>query len=187
MPGAPLGFRAWRENQPPTQPPQAPTHDDMLWSILAQRRPPAADADLRPVPTPHPTSPAPLFPDLRDRGPLEVWTERELAGLHALHRLAQRDKNAPLARRAFNAARWHLQHTQPDNATNRPWATQVFLLLERQDNAPEARLYAETLIHNCMVTSGRPDPLSAEILRDAADALDADELTKRFVRKTPPP
>jgi hypothetical protein len=42
----------------------------------------------------------------------------------------------------------------------------------------DARLYAETMLHNTIVHQGRPDRFSALILWDAADAL-ADNGTSR--------
>lgn len=72
--------------------------------------------------------------------------------------------------RLDRARRWHLEHTQPDNATNRPWAVAVFALA--QD--PESQLYAQTLLHNCQVSaSAQPEPLTAAILLDAAMQLEA--------------
>jgi hypothetical protein len=98
---------------------------------------------------------------------VEVWTDAELAALHALWCLAA-SHDHPEWRERVNAARdWHMEHTQPDNATNRPWALHVFRLAD----TPESVHYAETLLHNCMAMTGTPDPLSALILLDAADAL----------------
>jgi len=112
----------------------------------------------------------PLFPQAQGEA-IEVWTERELAGIHALDRLAS-ERNIPAwGARGRRAALWHIEHTQPDNATNRPWALHVFLRLAREANNPDAGLYAETLLHNALVASGRPDPLSAQILADAGEAL----------------
>ncbi len=109
----------------------------------------------------------PLWP-LLGRTPIEVWTEQELSGLHALWWLARRRGRDDLARRGAAARDWHLVNTQPDNATNRPWALHVFLL----GGTDESRLYAETLLHNCLVGTGRPDPTSAWILLDSARALE---------------
>ena len=98
---------------------------------------------------------------------IEVWTESELASLHALWRLARINNSDDLKKRVSGLRQWHLQHTQPDNATNRPWALHVFLLA----GSSEDQHYAETLLHNCMVMSGKPDSLSAWILLDAANEL----------------
>jgi hypothetical protein len=100
---------------------------------------------------------------------LEVWTDAELSALHALWWLA-RDRRRDDWRQHLACARdWHLLHTQPDNATNRPWALHVFLL----GGTGECVHYAETLLHNCLTMTGRPDPLSAWILLDSARALEA--------------
>jgi hypothetical protein len=114
-----------------------------------------------------PRGDGPLWP-ARDRA-VEAWTEAELCGLHALWGLASRRGRDDWVRRCDRARDWHLENTQPDNATNRPWALHVFLLA----GTAEGRLYAETLLHNAVVTAGRPDLLSAWILLDAARRLDA--------------
>ncbi len=98
---------------------------------------------------------------------IEVWTESELSSLHALWRIARTKNSDDLKDRVSKLRQWHLQHTQPDNATNRPWALHVFLLAD----TPEDLHYAETLLHNCMVMSAKPDPFSAWILLDAAHEL----------------
>ena len=98
---------------------------------------------------------------------IEVWTEIELAAMHALWRLARRTADAGLRERLHRAVRWHLEHTQPDNATNRPWALHVFL----REGSAEARHYAATLLHNAQALEARPGPLSCWILMDAACEL----------------
>lgn len=116
--------------------------------------------------------------DLSSVGPLwrrndwlaiEVWTEAELCGLHGLWRLARTRSSLRVAarRRLDSAIQWHLEHTQPDNATNRPWAMHAFLLA----GSPEARLYAETLLHNSQA-HGSTDPTTRWILSDAARELE---------------
>lgn len=102
-------------------------------------------------------------------GPIEVWTEVELSSLHALWRLARLRDDPSLRARAVAAMRWHLEHTQPDNATNRPWALHAFL----QEGSAEGEAYAGTLLHNALAHAGVPEPLSAWILMDAAVELGA--------------
>lgn len=103
---------------------------------------------------------------------IEVWTECELAALHALARFA-RHPNAAIAAvatsRVAAAVRWHLEHTQPDNATNRPWAIHAFLMAE--DGSGEPTAYAGTLLNNMSATEARAEPLSRWILADAAREL----------------
>jgi hypothetical protein len=114
---------------------------------------------------------------------IEVWAECELSAVHALHRLvreraAKGMESEPLARRLADAVRWHLEHTQPDNSTNRPWALHVFLLAD--DGSGEAALYAETLLHNVLATHARQEPLSRWILGDAARELRLIEASDTF-------
>lgn len=84
---------------------------------------------------------------------IEVWTEAELSGLHALWRLLRQGgiERAALRGRIRRAAAWHVEHTQPDNATGRPWAAHVFLIEGLISGWPDARAYAETLLHNAGV------------------------------------
>ena len=100
---------------------------------------------------------------------IEVWTEEELASLHGLWRIARRTSDASLRGRLLAAARWHLENTQPDNATNRPWGLHVFLM----EGSAEGRVYAETLLHNATAVRVRVTPVSAWILADAAAELRA--------------
>jgi hypothetical protein len=120
--------------------------------------------------------------DLAASGPLwgrdqwdaiEVWTEAELCSLHALGRAMRVVPHlAPLIRqRMVRAIVWHLEHTQPDNATNRPWAAHIFFLHDVQNGVPEARLYAETLVHNAQA-QGLADPVSRWVLADAGRELE---------------
>lgn len=112
-----------------------------------------------------------LFPQRNQSGPIaiEVWSEVELSSLHALGWLADRDASLrPLVR---NAAAWLTDNLQPDNATNHPWAVHIFATIGIIEEKPEALLYAQTLLHNCQVSLGRPDALSSLILRDAASSL----------------
>jgi hypothetical protein len=110
---------------------------------------------------------------------IEVWTECELSALHALHRLIRTRHPAlpsDAAARLDAAVRWHLEHTQPDNSTNRPWALHVFLRasLGQRIAAVEpgaARFYAETLLHNMTATEARDEALALWILADAAREL----------------
>ncbi|MEM7228446.1 MAG: hypothetical protein AAF432_06490 [Planctomycetota bacterium] len=99
---------------------------------------------------------------------IEVWTDAELSALHALWALARDRQRDDWMDRLCTARDWHLEHTQPDNATNRPWAFHVFLL----DDRPECQHYAQTLLHNALATRGHPDPFSAWIMRDAAQLLE---------------
>jgi hypothetical protein len=105
---------------------------------------------------------------------LEVWTEEELGALHALSRFAMSRRAPELSARVDAAVRWLIEHVQPDNATNHPWAIHCFVMESVRPASPvasEARMYAETLLHNCLVGRGVPDRFSACILTDAADAL----------------
>jgi len=73
----------------------------------------------------------------------------------------------------LEAARWHVEHTQPDNATGLPWAIHVMVDLACSEVDPEAELFAQTLLHNCLVERGLPCRRAALILHDAARALEA--------------
>jgi len=106
---------------------------------------------------------------------IEYRTKVELCGLHACWIIAQETSSERLKARCFDAAAWHTRQLQPDNAINRPWATQVFLALSHQSDDPETRnlahLHAQTLIHNTSISFGKPDLLSALILHDVVRSL----------------
>lgn len=99
---------------------------------------------------------------------IEVWTEIELASVHAAWSLGGVWRS-----RAESAAAWLVEHVQPDNATNRPWAVHVFAALASQRGDQSYELYAQTLLHNCQVGSGKPDPFSAMILLHAGNQIQA--------------
>lgn len=113
-----------------------------------------------------------LYPGLHERA-IEVWTEGELCGLHALAWLATGKPKEE--RRLQDAARWLIENIQPDNATGHPWGVHVFAWLGQDD--VEADMYAQTLLHNSMAGRSEPDVFSAVILWDAADWLETRELT----------
>jgi len=117
--------------------------------------------------------PAPLCTPLLNRpATIEVATEEELCALHALWWLAIRRGRADWRERCVETALWLIEYIQPDNATNHPWGLHVFVACEAE-LGPEGPHYAATMLHNCQVSLGRPDVLSALILRDAARALRA--------------
>lgn len=158
------------------RPPVAAKEDVALWWIvpyperLRDARPIEAIIDLA---TDFDTS---LF-DQDAYRTIEVWTETELASLHALSHLANILRQVPgrsaaieaerVARRVRQLISWHIERTQPDNATHHPWATHAFVHF----GSPESLHFAETMISNCQVQSGRPDVESAWIMLDSAEAL----------------
>lgn len=113
-----------------------------------------------------------LIPD-PDTLAIEYRTMVELCALHALWTLGI--GKPALRERALDAARWHIEELQPDNAINRPWGLAVFveLALSGVDYsiAQTAELHAQTLLHNACINFGKPDLLSALILRDCVQQL----------------
>ena len=111
-----------------------------------------------------------LAPALQSVG-LEAWQESELAAVHALSWLVLRDRG--LEPRLRSAARICIAELQPDNVTGRPWATHVFAWLSAIETDIDARLYAETLLHNTLIAGGVPDAFSAALMLDSARWLRA--------------
>lgn len=113
-----------------------------------------------------------LIPD-PDTLAIEYRTMVELCALHALWTLSMGEP--ALQERALDAARWHIEELQPDNAINRPWGLAVFVELALtgvgDTGAQTAELHAQTLLHNACINFGKPDLLSALILRDCAQQL----------------
>ena len=131
----------------------------------------------------NPRSSPSLAPHVTPEGtPIEVCTETQLCALDAVWHLARRHHRANWRRRCLNAALWHADNIQPDNAINIPWATHVFVIASAllvpidKPRAAALSLHAETLLHNAVVNVTRPDALSQHILADAADALRRERL-----------
>jgi len=140
--------------------------DVTLWRAVVDR---SVDIDrIAASPT---DGPAPIIPP-GTIGAIEVWTEAELCSLHALWRLARLRGRDDLLARCLDAACWHVEHLQPDNATNHPWAIHVFVVAAHRFAGVEHELHAQTMLHNCQISLGRPDALSAHVLLDAAECLE---------------
>lgn len=178
-------FLAWldRENPPPESV-SALTHsaepDVALWAALATGQTiPAPVLEMNRRDRWRSTfDSGSLFPQRNAAGPIaiEVWSEVELSSLHALARMADAQPDLrPLVR---STSRWLIENLQPDNATNHPWSVHVFAAIGVLDDNVDALLYAQTLLHNCQVSQGRPDAFSALILRDSADALRTGTITR---------
>jgi len=89
-----------------------------------------------------------------------------LVGLHALARLALLRRHKTWAKRVEEIAMYHLENTQPDNATNQPWGLFAFLW------SAKTRSFAEQQMHDATAHSGGAvSPLAAMLLADAADCL----------------
>lgn len=106
---------------------------------------------------------------------IEHWTQIELCALHALWTINQRSSADSFDRRIIDAAVWIMHELQPDNAINRPWALPVFIMLsltlDDDNDRATASMYAQTLLHNCSITMGKPDILSSCILLHSAESL----------------
>lgn len=151
---------AWRERHP----------DAGLWAGLAGDRL-GAEIVTRVVSAAH----GPLFPESHALA-IEMWTEAELCGLHALTWHARHSAGEHAMDRVVALSEWLIAEVQPDNATNHPWGVHWFAwmstLAERSAaQRDDARMYAETLLHNALV-SGELDAFSACILWDSARWLD---------------
>lgn len=157
---------AWMLGCPlPEDPAGGITPDVALWRALVE------GTDPRPLILAGDGIPTPLTGPPRGIV-IETATEAELSALHAVWHHGVRRGDLALQARALSAARWAVANLQPDNATNHPWAAHVFVELGLLEGNREAELYAQTLLHNCMVALGRPDRFSAVILLDASRALE---------------
>ena len=142
-----------------------------------------SDFDRLPGQRPPASGPRPLLAD-RDDLAIEVWTECELAVLHAGFRRLVEFRSRPdadsgrggsLEHRLRDAVSWHLEHTQPDNATTHPWG--IHALLELGHPVEDAIDDAGGMLHAMQAaavgaTDGSPDPLSIWIVADALATLD---------------
>ncbi|MCK6477626.1 MAG: hypothetical protein L6Q35_12440 [Phycisphaerales bacterium] len=139
--------------------------DCELWSVLADGTPWTPPEWLR--------ARGPLASDGME-GAIEVWTETELSCVHALWSIGRRERDTGLRTRCIEAAAWMMDAMQPDNGTNHPWAIHVFAWRWAAECNDEARLYAESMLHNCMISLGRPDRFSACVLWHAAAELECE-------------
>src|SRR5690606_29098807 len=166
--GVDAPFLAWRRlaagdaTVAPVAPAPGESPDIAFWRAVVDR---SVNID-RLAAAPSGGDPAPIIPP-GSIGAIEVWTEAELCSLHALWRIARLRGRGDLLARCLDAARWHVEHLQPDNATNHPWAIHVFVIAAHRLGGYEHELHAQTMLHNCQITLGRPDALSAHILLDA--------------------
>jgi len=144
--------------------PQA-SADELLWHAAAGTLPVERVPSL--IGTAHD---GPLYGEAF-AGTVEVFTESQLCAVHALHLLAMRYDRADWLDAAMRACRWMQDNLQPDNATNHPWGVHVFLLADARGVTTAGTLYADSMLMNCQVNQGRPDSLSAYILRHAASCL----------------
>lgn len=101
---------------------------------------------------------------------IELWTQRELASLHALWWIARR--HGDWVDRLDRSLCWHVRSIQPDNATGHPWAVCAFIDLWWRTGDRDALLHAQQLVHTTLVARGAPDRFSALLLIDAARGLD---------------
>lgn len=151
------------EPTPPTYLGDMP--DVRLWSAVLRHEEP-----VEPWLTPD-SQPGPLLTH-RPGTSLEVFTEAELCGLHALWSLARLRSRTDWTRRCLDVAAWHIRELQPDNATNMPWGIHVFVLLGLRRSEPLAMIEAESRLHNAKVSGGAPDRRSACILMHASFELE---------------
>ncbi len=117
----------------------------------------------------------------RRAGTIEVFTQSQLSALHAAWGLSVARGREDLRLACLHACGWFIENLQPDNATNHPWAAQVFVMkaatctgADQHELRGSALMYAQTLLHNCRVHLGRPDRFSAAVLVDAGRALRAE-------------
>lgn len=142
--------------------------DRRLWELVAGEVPPAA-ASLRRVSGLRLSADGPLL-ESTAADAVEVWVDRELSAMHALHRFARTVEGADWSARIRSAIEWHLEHTGAENATHRPWALHLFIL----HGSADAEFFAAGQLHAVAVEhAGRAvDPCSAWILGDAARELE---------------
>ncbi|MCC5786801.1 MAG: hypothetical protein JJU33_08890 [Phycisphaerales bacterium] len=122
------------------------------------------------APLPQLTPEGPLLPEDPEEA-IEVWSEHELAALHAASWLAL--DNQTLRDRIDAAVRWHTENLQPDNATNHPWAVHVFAEFAARTGDADARLHADTICSNYQVLQSQAARPSAEEPEDRADLFSA--------------
>jgi hypothetical protein len=107
----------------------------------------------------------------RDDQAIEIWTETELAVLHAVWCVAIDRRDAQLIERCLDACVWHVAELEPDNGTGHAWAVHGFVLCAQMRGLIEAEMHAQALLHRCMMGTGVADRVSGMLLVDAARSL----------------
>jgi hypothetical protein len=111
-----------------------------------------------------------LRPQRHDE-PFDEWTYRELAGLHALDRLAAVADREDWQQRVSEVTEYHQFHTQPDYTTYQPWALAAFAA------RMETSMFAEQQLHDVTVHLQTGGPAAALVpallLADAAASLNS--------------
>jgi len=170
-----LGAAAGDQVDPSSSPPPSAwgvesgrATDRRLWEVVAATPAPSARV-IEAVSGLRLAGPGPLL-ERAGNDAVEVWVDRELAAMHALHRACRVLRRAEWGTRLHAAVAWHVEHTGTENATHRPWAVHVFLLCGSSD----AEFFAAGQLHAVAVehAAGPPDPCTAWILQDAARELD---------------
>ena len=182
MTAGPSGDRHGDASEAPDGPPPIKPfgQDDpsiAAWTIAMKPGDPGAAKKLTEVVAPHSEERSTPMMAPRDDLAIEVWTECELSIVHAAWRVVIESEESPAVRdlrgRLTSAIEWHLERTQPDNATTHPWG--VHAVLELGSPFVEAVDYAASMIHAVEAAghaATEPDPLSTWILLDAAAGLD---------------
>jgi hypothetical protein len=116
------------------------------------------------------SSPKPVTP-LDPQIGIEIWTEAELASLHAVWNDVVDGTRPSWSGLARSAVDWHLDELQPDNATGHAFALHGFVICAHESGRAEAWLHADMIVHGCMLGRGMPDRFSACLMLDAARGL----------------
>jgi hypothetical protein len=95
----------------------------------------------------------------------ETHWYHELVILHAAASYAARAEDGTSASAAARNAHFHLKETQPDHATNQPWALFAFACNDK------TRVLADDLLHNANVLAQSATPTSGVSLILLSDAL----------------
>lgn len=168
VPQGPPPIRPFSEEDPSVE----------AWAIAAEPNDPSAiDRLAAMLGSVDGAEPAPMLAPREDLA-IEVWTECELSVVHAAWRIViasdASDTTSVVRDRVRSAIAWHLDRTQPDNATTHPWG--VHAVLELGSPWAESSDYAASMIH-AVEAAGHAadgqDPLSTWILLDAAAGLES--------------
>jgi len=100
---------------------------------------------------------------------LDWWTFHELAGLHALADLLAIERQPQWQRRMREAVAYHIEHTQPDNATAHPWGVAAFF------DTSDGLMFVEQQLHDVTTHSSQHETRAALLpgllLADASQPL----------------
>ncbi|HUO06751.1 MAG TPA: hypothetical protein VM008_00320 [Phycisphaerae bacterium] len=104
---------------------------------------------------------------------LDGFVYDELVAIHAAYNSAKVMGDEGMMERVGRAVRWHVENTQPDNATNEPWGLAAFAALDETGTFAEQQLHDAVMgLRNSPALPNGQVPVAVGLLADAVMTLE---------------